>query len=130
MTAENIMKYIGWNFFVYRLRKAKNLNILHWNQSKCNMESLTLGNEKKKPMDTVKIREEISQYLQHADDRVLKLIHGLIKADQIASPVGYKPDGTAITKEELISRAERSEKDIREGRVKTSKQVREEIKHW
>tara|TARA_R110000744_G_C19246749_1_gene549811 strand:+ start:517 stop:801 length:285 start_codon:yes stop_codon:yes gene_type:complete len=94
------------------------------------MESLTLGNEKKKPMDTVKIREEISQYLQHADDRVLKLIHGLIKADQIASPVGYKPDGTAITKEELISRAERSEKDIREGRVKTSKQVREELKNW
>ena len=94
------------------------------------MESLTLQNNKKKPMDTVKIREEISQYLQHADDRVLKLIHGLIKADQISSPVGYRSDGTAITKEELISRAERSESDIREGRVKTSKQVREEMKNW
>lgn len=94
------------------------------------MESLTLRNNKKKPMDTVKIREEISQYLQHADDRVLKLIHGLIKADRLSSPVGYKPDGTAITKEALISRAERSERDIREGRVKTSKQVREEMKNW
>lgn len=81
-------------------------------------------------MDTVKIREEISQYLQHADDRVLKLIHGLIKADQLSSPVGYKPDGTTISKEALISRAERSERDIREGHVKTSKQVREEMKNW
>ena len=94
------------------------------------MESLTLQNNNKKPMDTVKIREEISQYLQHADDRVLKLIHGLIKADQISSPVGYKTDGTVITKEELISRAERSERDISEGRVKTLKQVREEMKNW
>jgi hypothetical protein len=81
-------------------------------------------------MDTVKIREEISQYLQYADDRVLKLIHGLIKADQTSSPVGYKSDAKPITKEELIARAERSEKEIREGCVKTSKQVREEMKNW
>jgi hypothetical protein len=81
-------------------------------------------------MNTVKIRKEINQYLQQADDRVLKLIHGLIKADQSSSPVGYQPDGTPITKEELVARAERSEKDIKEGRVKTSKQVREEMKKW
>ncbi|MEX2514291.1 MAG: hypothetical protein WD398_15410 [Cyclobacteriaceae bacterium] len=44
-------------------------------------------------MDTAKIREEISKYLQYADDRVLKLIHGLIKADQTSPPVGNNPDG-------------------------------------
>lgn len=81
-------------------------------------------------MDTAKIREEITQYLKHADDRVLKLIHGLVKADQTSSPVGYKPDGTAITKEQLIARAERSEMAIKEGRVKTLKQVRDEMKNW
>ncbi len=81
-------------------------------------------------MNTVKLRDEISEYLQHADDRFLKLIHGMIKADQTSVPVGYKPDGTPITKEEMIARAERSEKDIKEGRVKTSKQVREEMKNW
>jgi len=79
-------------------------------------------------MDNFKIKEEIYQYLQTADDRLLLLIHGLIKADQSAD--GYKSDGTLITKEELIERAERSEKDIREGRVKSSKQVREEMKNW
>lgn len=81
-------------------------------------------------MNTVKIKAEISEYLQHADDRILKLIHGLIKADQSFSPVGYKVDGTPLTKEDLIARAEKSEEDIREGRVKTSKQVREEMKNW
>jgi hypothetical protein len=33
-------------------------------------------------MDTVKIREEISKYLEQADDRFLKLVYGLISADR------------------------------------------------
>lgn len=94
------------------------------------MKSLTLQDNKRRSMNTVKIREEINEYLQHADERILKLIHGLIKADQASSPVGYKPDGTPITKEELVARAKRAEEDIREGRVKTAKQVREEMKNW
>jgi len=81
-------------------------------------------------MNTVKIKEEINEYLEHADDRVLKLIHGLIKADQKSSPVGYSMDGKPITKEDLLARAAKAEEDIREGRVKTSKQVREEMKNW
>jgi|GEM_PF-1862801 len=81
-------------------------------------------------MDTVKFREEISQYLQYADDRVIKLIHGLIKADQMALSGENKADGSPFTKEDLMARAERSEKDVLEGKVKTSKQLREEIKHW
>ena len=94
------------------------------------MKSLSLQSIKRKSMNTVKIKEEISEYLQHADDRILKLIHGLIKADQEPSPVGYKLDGTPITKEDLIARTEKAEEDIREGRVKTSKQLRKEIRNW
>lgn len=63
-------------------------------------------------MDTVKIREEISHYLHYADDRVLILVHGLIKADQASSSMGYQPDGTHIRKEELIARAENCLKEI------------------
>ncbi|MEX2593045.1 MAG: hypothetical protein WD426_09720 [Anditalea sp.] len=81
-------------------------------------------------MDTARVRKEINEYLQHADDRFLKLIHGMVKADQTTLSVGYKPDGTPITKEEMIVRAEKSEKDISEGRVKTARQVREEMKRW
>ncbi|WP_158861399.1 hypothetical protein [Lunatibacter salilacus] len=81
-------------------------------------------------MEPVNIREEINQYLEHADDRLLKLIHGLIKADQASSSAGYRPDGIGITKEELIARAETAERDISEGRVKTLKQIREEMKSW
>jgi hypothetical protein len=82
-------------------------------------------------MNTTRIRQEINEYLQQADDRFLKLVHGMIVADRGSSLiVGYKTNGQPITKEELIVRAERSEKDIREGRVKTGKQIREEMKDW
>ncbi|WP_114751124.1 hypothetical protein [Pleomorphovibrio marinus] len=50
--------------------------------------------------------------------------------DFISKIINFKPEGSPITKEELAARAESSEKDIREGRVKTSNQVREEMKNW
>ncbi len=81
-------------------------------------------------MDTVKIREEINAYLQKADNRLLNLIYSMIKADQSSGQAGYMPDGTPITKEELIGRAKTSEKDIDEGRVKQIDQIRNEAKNW
>jgi hypothetical protein len=53
----------------------------------------------------------------------------MMKADQTAT-VGYSTDSTPITKADLIRRAEASEKDILEGKVKNLKTLREEIKNW
>lgn len=80
-------------------------------------------------MDSVKLKEEIGQYILHADDRFLQLVHGMIKADQ-TSTVGYQPDGTPINKQDLINRAKASEEDIKEGRVKSLKVLKEEVKNW
>jgi hypothetical protein len=33
-------------------------------------------------MNTVKLREEINKYLEKADDRFLKLVYGMMAADQ------------------------------------------------
>ena len=80
-------------------------------------------------MNTLKIRAEISNYLDKADDRLLKLVHGLIKADQMLV-VGSNPDGSDITRKDLIERAEKSEEDIGEGRIQSLKEVQEEMKNW
>lgn len=93
------------------------------------MKSLTLQYYNLEKMNTLKIRNEISHYLDKADDRFLQLVHGMIKADQ-SSVVGYNADGSAITKDDLIVRAEQSEQDIKEGRVQSLEQVREEMKNW
>ena len=34
-------------------------------------------------MQTVTLREELHQYIDQADDRLLKLIYGMMKADQV-----------------------------------------------
>ncbi len=80
-------------------------------------------------MNTVKIRDKIIYYLDNADDRLLQLVYGMIKADQM-SAVGSNPDGSVITKEDLIARAEKSEEDIKERRVQSLKKVQDEIKNW
>ncbi|MEQ8881739.1 MAG: hypothetical protein RLQ12_18990 [Cyclobacteriaceae bacterium] len=80
-------------------------------------------------MGTAQLKEEIGQYIQHADERFLQLVHGMIKADR-NTKVGYQPDGTPITKQDLIARAQASEEDIKYGRVKSLKALKEEVKHW
>jgi len=76
-------------------------------------------------MDSEKIKNEINQLLEKADDRVLIMVHGLLKADQASSG-----EVDSDYKQKLIDRARKSEKDINERRVKTSKQIREQIKKW
>ena len=93
------------------------------------MKSLTLQYKSPSSMNTVKIRTEINHYLEKADNRFLQLVYGMIKADQM-TVVGANPDGSVITKDDLILRANKSEKDINEGRVQPLKQVQQEMKNW
>ena len=37
-------------------------------------------------MQTTTLREELHQYIDQADDRLLKLIYGMMKADQVDEP--------------------------------------------
>lgn len=75
-------------------------------------------------MEIAKIRREINQYLEQADDRLLTLIHGLIKADQKSASAENSQNTTPNTKADLFKR---SEKDNKEGTVKTIKQLSDEI---
>lgn len=93
------------------------------------MKSLSLQYYNPEKMNALKIKDEISHYLDKADDRFLQLVHGMIKADQ-TSVVGYNANGSEITKDDLIVRAEQSEQDIKEGRVQSLKQLQKEIQNW
>jgi len=80
-------------------------------------------------MVSVKLREEIGKYIEQADDRFLQLVYGMMKADEVAT-IGYDPDGTALTRVDLLNRAKESNKAIEEGRTKSIDQVRENMKNW
>ncbi len=72
------------------------------------------------------LKNQIIEYLQKADDRFIRLVYGMIEADR-KMVVGFTPDNKPITREDLISRARRSEDDVKRGRVKSSEQVRKEL---
>ncbi len=77
-------------------------------------------------MSKINIRKEINKYLQMADDRFIMLVYGTIEADR-KMVVGFTPDNKPITREDLISRARRSEENIKKGRVKSSAKVRRKL---
>ena len=52
------------------------------------------------------------------------------ESEQDKTAVGYKADGTPITKSDLIDRAKASNEDIKAGRTKSIHQLRKEIKDW
>ena len=72
----------------------------------------------------------IEQLTRLQDAGVIKKIKEILQDASREKVVGYNPDGSVITESDLISRAEASDKAIREGRTKTIDQVRQNMKDW
>lgn len=72
----------------------------------------------------------IEQLARLEDVSIIQKIKEVLQSSDEGNVVGYNPDGSIITKADLISRAEVSEQDIKEGRVKNLSVLKEEIKNW
>jgi len=81
-------------------------------------------------MSIAEIREEIQNYVDRADSRLLWIIYAMIKADEQTDLLGYTPKGTLLTDKDIIARAKKAEQDIREGRVKSLGDLKKDIKNW
>ncbi len=62
--------------------------------------------------------------MDKGDSRLLTIIHAMIKADEQNELAAYAPQGSLLTKEELLARAEKAEEDIVAGRVKSVKDLK------
>jgi hypothetical protein len=71
----------------------------------------------------------IEQLTKLEDVKVIQQIKDLLTA-QNDPTVGYKPTGEPITKSELIARAEASNAAIKEGKLTSIEDLREESKNW
>ena len=81
-------------------------------------------------MSTAEIREEIRDYVDKADSRLLGMIYAMLKADEQNDLVGYTAKGDLLTKEEMIARAKKADQDIKDGRVKSLDELKKDIKNW
>ena len=81
-------------------------------------------------MSTQQIRQYIHDQLNNVDERFLNAIYSMLCSYIDNNIIGYEPGGRPITKTGLISRAEESEKAIKEGRVTDFEDFEKETESW
>lgn len=80
-------------------------------------------------MDATRVKQKIHEYVDRADDRFLNLVHSMIEADEI-SIIGYRPDGTPISKENLVARTRISAQQIADGQTISSEDFKKDFEKW
>lgn len=81
-------------------------------------------------MGTVELRKELHNYIDHADETFLKMVHAMSKEYKKASIVGYNVDGTPITQQDLRKRVRAASKRVKSGDYLTQEEVEKEIENW
>lgn len=72
----------------------------------------------------------IEQLARLKDVSTIEKIKEILKGFYQDEAIGYTPEGTAITSSDLTSRAEASNRAIKEGKTKSIDQVRANVKNW
>jgi hypothetical protein len=86
---------------------------------------------KLKVMGVQKLREELHDYINHADERFLKMVYAMskeYKKEHIV--VGYNVDGSPITKEDIVRRAKAASQRVKSGDFISQDEVEKEIENW
>lgn len=82
-------------------------------------------------MGVQKLREELHDYINHADERFVKMVYAMSKEyKKQPAAVGYNIDGSPITKESLVKRAKAASKRVKSGDFITQEEVEKEIENW
>ncbi|VAW13319.1 hypothetical protein MNBD_BACTEROID01-1901 [hydrothermal vent metagenome] len=81
-------------------------------------------------MGVQKLREELHNYINQADERFLKMVYAMSKEYQGPGIVGYNVDGSPITKESLVKRAKAASQRVKSGDFITQEEVEKEVGDW
>lgn len=81
-------------------------------------------------MEDLQLKQKIHDFVDRADEQLLKLIHAMLKEyEKNSELIGVDPSNGVIRKDDLVERAIASNAAISEGRIKNIKQIREEFKN-
>lgn len=80
-------------------------------------------------MDTTEIRKRIHNYIDVADERLLKIINAIISEDE-NTIVAYTTDGKPLTLSQYRAEIELGIEDVKLGRTITDENLEKEIQSW
>jgi len=79
-------------------------------------------------MNTTQIKQELHDYIDHADETFLKMVHAMSK--EYKSPVvGFNIDGSPITQKDLKARVKAASKRVKAGEYTTQEELEKEIEN-
>jgi len=81
-------------------------------------------------MGTSEIRKEIHDYIDHADERFLKLVYVMSKEYENTLIVGYTAKGKPITKIELKNRVKAASIRVKSGDFISQEEIEKEVENW
>ena len=81
-------------------------------------------------MGVQKLRDELHDFINHADERFLKMVYAMSKEYNETPFVGYNVDGSPITKENLVKRVKAASLRVKSGDFLTQEEVEKEVRNW
>jgi hypothetical protein len=77
-------------------------------------------------MGIAEIRKEIHDYIDHADDRFLRLVYSMVENEQIEAGTNL----FSATTEDMVKRAKASMLSVTEGRTRNIEAFKKEVGTW
>lgn len=81
-------------------------------------------------MGVQKLREELHDYINTADERFLKMVYAMSKEYKKSDIAGYNIDGSPISKEILLKRVKTASQRVKSGDFISQEEVEKEIENW
>lgn len=81
-------------------------------------------------MGVAELRTKLHNYIDHADERFLKMVYAMSREYKSPMAIGYNVDGTPITRKELAQRVTSASKRVKTGDFVTQEDVEKEVENW
>ncbi len=81
-------------------------------------------------MGVPELRNELHEFINHADERFLKMVYAMSKEYKIPEIVGYDVDGSPITEKHLVDRVKAASQRVKSGDFISQEDIEKEVENW
>jgi hypothetical protein len=81
-------------------------------------------------MGVAELKEELHDYIDHADERFLKMVYAMSREYKSSVVIGYNVNGTPITSKDLAQRVTSASKMVKSGNFISQEEVEKEVENW
>ncbi len=81
-------------------------------------------------MTAIVLRKEVQQYVDHADERFLRMVYAMSQEYENSLVVGFTAKGDPLTKSEIRDRVKAASKRVKSGDFIAQEELEKEVQNW